>query len=267
MKKPDTTRQIDIVAIMPAAGYANRLPELTGSKEMIPIGTMIDTVSHQTVSKPVCLYLLEKYRKAGISKCFIVLRKEKQDIPAYLGLGENVGVDLSYIMIEESCGTACTIDRAYHLVKHAIVVLGFPDILFSPDDSFTRLLHRIEISQADVVLGLFPADKPEKTDMVSIDDRHQVRSIIIKPAHTDLRLTWGIAVWKPTFSRFLHEYLLLHQQTSTDSELHIGEVINKAMQSGMTVVGEMVSSRPYLDIGTPDDLIRAKDEKAGEIIF
>ena len=257
MDKPDNTNAYNVIAVIPAAGVASRLSGISGSKEMIPIGTREDPITHHLVPKPVCLYLLEKYRTSGIGQCIIVTRKEKADIPDYFGDGERLGIDLSYLMIEQSCGTACTIDQAYHRLQHAVVALGFPDILFSPDDGFARLLKRINNSQADVVLGLFPADKPEKTDMVDIDASQQVRNIVIKPGQTDLHLTWGIAVWKPAFSEFLHEYVSAWQQQGNKAELHIGQVILAAIHQGMTVIGETISDQPYLDIGTPDDLARA----------
>jgi glucose-1-phosphate thymidylyltransferase len=142
------------------------------------------------------------------------------------------------------------------------VALGFPDILFSPADSYARLKDKIETTDADVVLGVFPANKPEKTDMVEIDTDNHVLNIIIKPKQTELKLTWGIAVWKPVFSRYLHDYLFRQQRKKTDPELHIGHVMQAAINDGMTVVAEMVSDQAYLDIGTPDDLSRAIESNA-----
>jgi glucose-1-phosphate thymidylyltransferase len=246
----DTFKPTEVIAIIPAAGLASRLPGIPGSKEMIPVGTWLDPASNKTEPKPVCLHLIEKYQIAGIKKCFIILRKGKWDIPQYFGSGDNFNIDLGYLMMGLPYGTAYTIDQAYSHVKHATVALGFPDILFSPDDSYARLLEKIETTNADVVLGLFPANKPEKTD-------NNVLNIIIKPKQTDLTLTWGIAVWKPVFSEFLHDYLSRRQRKDTGPELHIGHVLQAAINNGMTVIAETVSNEAFLDIGTPDDLSRA----------
>jgi glucose-1-phosphate thymidylyltransferase len=173
-------------------------------------------------------------------------------------------MDLGYLMMGLPYGTAYTIDQAYPHVKHATVALGFPDILFTPDDSYTRLLKRIETTNADIVLGIFPANKPERTDMVDTDATNNVLNIIIKPKQTNLKFTWGVAVWKPTFSQYLHEYLSEEKRKQTDSELHIGHVMQAAINSGMTVVAEMVSSEAFVDIGTPDDLSRAIESNITE---
>jgi len=259
MNKHDIYKPAEVIAIIPAAGLASRLPGITGSKEMIPVGTRIDPVSNTIEPKPVCLNLIEKYQNAGIKKCFIILRNGKWDIPQYFGSGDCFNMDLGYLMMGLPYGTAYTIDQAYPHVKHATVALGFPDILFSPDDGYAKLLKKSETTNADVVLGLFPANKPEKTDMVEIDSNNNVLNIVIKPKQTSLEFTWGIAVWKPSFSQYLHDYLTEQKRNETDPELHIGHVIQAAIGSGLTVVAEMVSDEAFLDIGTPDDLSRAID--------
>lgn len=248
---------MEVISIIPAAGVARRLPDITGSKEMIPVGTISDPVSGEVTPKPVCLYLLEKYKSAGIKKCFIIIREGKWDIPGYLASGEDINMSLVYIVMKKSHGTAFTIDQAYPYVNHAYVALGFPDILFSQNDSYSHLLRVIKTKKADVVLGIFPAERPEKVDMVEIDNNNIVKDIIIKPRETSLTLTWGIAVWNPVFTQFLHDYSSSLKINETDPELHIGIVIQTAINSGLTVVAETVSDEAYLDIGTPDDLSRA----------
>jgi glucose-1-phosphate thymidylyltransferase len=155
-------------------------------------------------------------------------------------------------------GTPYSVDQAFPFVRQATVALGFPDMLFGPEDIFTTLLEHQQASGADVVLGLFPADRPEKVDMVELDDDGNVRQIVIKPRHTDLRDTWGVAVWAPTFTDFMHEFLTLHQKTAAvKTELFVGDVVQAAIKNGLSVHGVQVSEQPFLDIGTWDDLSKA----------
>ena len=97
--------------------------------------------------------------------------------------------------------------------------------------------------------------------MVETDTNNNVRNIIIKPKLTELELTWGIAVWKPSFSQYLHDYLSLQVRKESDPELHIGHVLQAAINNGMTVIAEKVSNNEFLDIGAPDDLFRAIESK------
>jgi glucose-1-phosphate thymidylyltransferase len=97
---------------------------------------------------------------------------------------------------------------------------------------------------------------------------------VIKPAQTLLRYTWIIAAWTPTFSRFMHEYLGAAQTGqdpgfSTDpgqpgeeadfslKEVFVGHVIQAAIEAGLRVGHVFFPNERYLDIGTPDNLVKA----------
>ena len=43
--------------------------------------------------------------------------------------------------------------------------------------------------------------------MVDIDPEGKIRNIVIKPQLTELSLTWGVAVWTPIFTKFMHRYV------------------------------------------------------------
>jgi glucose-1-phosphate thymidylyltransferase len=150
------------------------------------------------------------------------------------------------------------LDQAYPFVKDATVALGFPDMLFDPDEAFTHILKRLRSSESDVTLGLFPTDNPHKTDMVELAEASAVRRIEVKPPATDLELCWGIAAWTPTFSNFMHGYLKSLVETGMPrSEVFMGHVFQAAIDTGLRVEGLQVSDRPFLDIGTPEDLVTA----------
>jgi glucose-1-phosphate thymidylyltransferase len=147
-----------------------------------------------------------------------------------------------------------------------MVVFGFPDIIFQPDDAFASLLARQAESSADLVLGLFPARQSQKADMVDLDADGRIREIIIKPARTHLRYAWIIAVWTPVFTQFMHDYLIRRQDEirrhNFDSnlpqfrELFFGEVIKAAVDNHLYVEGIPFRDGTFLDIGTPDSLLK-----------
>jgi glucose-1-phosphate thymidylyltransferase len=197
-------------------------------------------------------------RLAGIKKAFIILRDGKWDIPSYLGDGSSLDMHLGYLMLGLPFGVPYTLDQAYPFVQDAIVALGYPDTLFGSDDAFGQLLTRQAASADDLVLGIFPADRPQKVDMVDIGDDGQIRQIVIKPRQTHLRYKWAIAVWTPVFTHFMHQYLTnLQTPEETQREVQIGEVFQAAIDSNLRVRGVHVSDEPLLDIGTADDLLRA----------
>ena len=193
--------------LIPAAGRAKRLSPLPFSKELYPIGFQRLDDGNKLHPKPVCSYLLEKMRFAGITEAYVVLRQGKWDIPDYFLDGKMLNMHLGYLIMDLPFGVPYTLDQAYPFIKDATVAFGFPDIVFKSEDAFVRLLARQAEDDADVVLGLFLGEPPHKWHMVEIDADANVRAIVMNPVQTDLRYTWIIAVWSASFSRFMHEYL------------------------------------------------------------
>ncbi len=248
----------EIIGLIPAGGQATRIAPLPCSKELFPIGFQRAEEGSSSRPKVVAQYLLEKMRLAGVTRAYIVLRPGKWDIPAYFGDGLFLNMQLAYLMTRSLLGVPYTLDQAYPFVQDAMVAFGFPDILFQPDDAFIQLLSRQRTNDADVLLGMFPTDLPEKEDLVDSDEKGRVREIVIKPERTHLRNTWGIAVWTPVFTKFLHEYVSARQGPSSGSrELTAGDVLQAAIENHLRVDAVLVSKDPYLDIGTPERLFKA----------
>lgn len=257
----------DVIGLIPAGGQATRLSPLPCSKELYPIGfrTVTEEGNGQPASvrpKVVSHYLLENMRLAGIRKVYMILRPGKWDIPAYFGDGSLLEMHLGYLMTGLPYGVPYTLDQAYPFVQHALIALGYPDILFQPEDAFKQLLAQQAATQADVVLGVVPFAHPHKGGMVDFDAAGRVRQVIEKPSQSDLRHSWCIAVWTPAFTEFMHQHLAAIQKhyqerRSPPPELPLGDVIQAAVEQGLPVEAQVFPEGNFLDIGTPDDLIRA----------
>lgn len=256
-----------IIGLLPAGGKATRLAPLPFSKELYPIGFQRLDNGRSLRPKPVCIYLLEKMRLAGITEAYVVLRDGKWDIPTYLGAGKMLDMHLAYLIMRLPFGVPYTLDQAYPFVQDVIVAFGFPDIIFQPEDAFERLLIRQANTNADIILGLFPVDQPQKWDMVDLNNNGRIRNILIKPIQTELCYTWIIAVWTPVFSYFMHEHLKKIQEpkeqitignnVSEQRELFMSEVIQHAIDNDLQVEAVIFPDDSCLDIGTPEDLVKA----------
>jgi glucose-1-phosphate thymidylyltransferase len=174
-------------------------------------------------------------------------------------------MNLAYLMMRLPFGAPYTLDQAYPFVQDSLVAFGFPDIIFQPDNAFVQLLMRQAATNADVVLGLFPAPNPQKMDMVALDKEGRVRQIVIKPQQTELHYTWIIAVWSPAFSHFMHDYLAAQEKEPANNghhaakrrELYVGHVFQAAIDQNLAVEAVVFPHATCLDIGTPDDLAKA----------
>ena len=245
---------------MPAAGQASRIQPLPCSKELLPIG--IDKLPDGRLRpKVVAQGLLAKFKVAGVAKVYVVLRNGKWDIPAYFGDGSMVGMNIAYLLMNLPYGVPYTLDQAYPFVKDAKVMVGFPDMLFGPDDAFACLDATLTKTQADIAIGLFPpkdARQVSKCDMVAWDEKTgRVEQIVVKPKRSDLDRIWIIAVWMPVFSRFMHDYLKVeHRQrlgSEFNKEIHLGDVVQRAIEGGLNVQGHLFPRHRFVDIGSPGE--------------
>jgi len=256
-----------VIGLVPAAGRGKRIAPLPCSKELFPVGFQWANNNSEPRPKVVSHYLLEKFRIAGITTAYIVLREGKWDIPAYFRDGTMLDMCLAYIVITDSCGPPDTLNRAYPFVQNEIIAFGFPDILFSQDDVFEQLLQKQLSTNADMVLGLYPAHDHRLMDMVRIDARGGVTELVLKPAQTDLHYTWICAVWAPTFTQFLHDFVLSDEARQYQREgghhidpqgdLPVGAVIEAAIHRGIRVDSVTFPEGTYIDIGTPENLAKA----------
>jgi glucose-1-phosphate thymidylyltransferase len=264
-----------VIGLIPSAGLGSRISPLPMSKELYPVG--LDLTSGNALRlKLAAEYLLERMVVAGIREAFVILRPGKWDIPAYFGDGSSVAVRLAYLTVHVPYGVPFTLNQALPFVRDSTIALGFPDILFWPENAYDVVLQRLDQSLADVVLGLFPTAEPTQVGLVELDRRGRVLGIHEKSDITHLRFMWAIAVWRPSFSRFLHDFVenelqCLAAGNSTGMpgtgahppEYPIGDVIHAAIEAGLIVEAETFERGRYIDIGTPRNLIKAVQQELG----
>ena len=239
-----------IIGLIPAAGHATRLGSLlSGSKELVSIN---DSAIPPRVA---CEFLLLQMHAAGIERAQLVIRDGKQDIPAFLNDGRDVGVLLTYTVTSATAGVPHTLDRAYAQVRGAVVALGFPDILVDDSGCLARLVRAYRARPVDLLLGLFPLAAPDSMDAVEMNE-HRVLRVITKPGRTALTHTWAFAIWRAAFTDFMHQWLM--PASHIQREIFVGDVIQAAIDAGLDVAGTVVSDQPFFDVGTPQGLAAAR---------
>lgn len=241
------------------------------SKELYPIGSGPVSETHPG-PKVVSQYLLERMATAGVSEAFVIVRPGKWDILSYYGDGRSVGMRLAYLTVDVPFGVPFTLDQAYPFVRDATVAVGFPDVLFWPETAFRLLLERLHAGAADIVLGLFPTDEPERVGVVDLSGNGRVCGVYEKSGRTDLPYMWAMAVWRPSFTEFLHDFVETQRRAILEAsrdqahgsefaiatkELPIGDVVHASIGSGLTVQAEIFPEGHYIDVGTPESLREA----------
>jgi glucose-1-phosphate thymidylyltransferase len=154
------------------------------------------------------------------------------------------------------------VDTAFDRLGEARVALGFPDIILGPTTSFRDLAAKQEATGADVVLGLFPTDQDARSDMVERDESGRAVQIVIKQPPRGLAYSWVSAVWTPRFSRYLHDFLAVEEKLHPGRELHVGDVVQAAIDDGYRVDTVAFADGYMVDIGTPQGAREAKKRVA-----
>lgn len=162
-----------VVGLIPAAGLAERLQPLEGSKEMVSLG-----------GRPVMDQLVDRMREAA-DEIVVITRPEKHDVIEHAG-------ELGLCVVE---GQPDSVSESLILGLRGVtagdnVLLGFPDTLWEPSDGFAQLLDALD--DADVALGVFESEEPERSDVVVIDG-DRVEAVDVKPRDPLSNLIWGCA--------------------------------------------------------------------------
>ncbi len=231
------------IGLLPAAGRATRL-QCAQSKECLPVSK----------DRYAADALLSAYLKAHLDYAQWITRPEKNDIEAHYGRLYRQSLPLNYQQIQP---TKNTVETVYQCIKSGLehtYYLGFPDIQFKPDNAFTEI---DQISHADLTLGLFPSQRPDKVDMVKIDDNGNITDLEMKNPNNLWEYSWILAKWGPRFNQLLCDFVETNTTDAPDdqsTEYYIGHVIKKALKTGLIVKGVTFESGCMLDIGTPEDL-------------
>lgn len=246
-----------VVGLIPAAGVGSRLAS-RGSKELSPIP---DAATESSRRRPVVSFLLDAMGEAGIETAHVVLRRGKWDIPDRLAERGDAPPRVSYIVTDRTRSIPETLDRARPFVRRRDVLVGFPDVVFHPITAAHEVLAARRRTGADVVLALFPSDRPDKTDMVEVRGQ-RVTGFRVKPGRCELDSTWLLGTWGDSFTRFLHGYLERSGGEppvgSPLPELQLSQVLHAALEGGLEIGACSYPGGRFVDIGTPDDLARVQ---------
>ncbi len=240
--------QEELIGLIPAAGKGVRLG-LPYPKELYPI-------IRRNGYRPVAQFVLENLTTAGLRHVVFVINETKHQLIGYFGNGQRFGCQISYVVQEAAAasqdastspGLAHALDAAYHLVRDKTVFFGMADTIMQPATLFERSFAAAQ-PEDDVILVLFPTQRPEKFGMVQWDADGRVRAIVDKPRQTDLTDMWGCIIWRPVFTEYLHE------QVFGQGVADFAKIMNNAIADGLRFRGVPMVNSSYVDLGTYQEI-------------
>ena len=147
-----------------------------------------------------------------------------------------------------SPGLAHALASAYHLIQGKTVFFGMADTIMQPNDVFAQAINTASPDD-DVILVLFPTDRPEKFGMVHLDDQDKVLEIVDKPAKTNLTEMWGCIIWRSRFTEYMHDCVRVHGVSD------FAAIMNNAINDGLSFRGVHIDDGLYIDLGTYEEII------------
>lgn len=223
--------------IIPAAGLGSRIQPLAFSKELLPVGSVLD--GERERPRAVSEYLVERMIRAGADKLCFVIAPGKTDILEYYG-SRLWGADIAYV-VQPAAGGLC--DALFHAAPlihvDEQVLVGLPDTVWSPEDGFAQL-------PADALsFLLFPVERPELFDAVVTDEHGNVERIAVKQQDAPTPWIWG-GVRMP--GDVFHDLHRLWCESDRRDE-YLGTLVNAWLARGGRAVG-VRAGQAYVDVGT-----------------
>ena len=101
-------------AVILAAGEGQRLRPFTVTKPKAMLSI---------AGKPILQYVVEALEQNGIREVVIVVGYHREQIFDYLGMGEQFGIDITYVTQEKQLGTAHALSQVKKAVKGEFLLL------------------------------------------------------------------------------------------------------------------------------------------------
>jgi glucose-1-phosphate thymidylyltransferase len=232
---------VAVIGVIPAAGYATRLQ---GSPYVVDAGVSKEML--EVRGRPVMAHLVERMRAAGCAEIRVVTRPDKRDVITWAnGAGLTVVTGRpAHVVASVSLALSTPSD----LADDDVVLLGFPDTVWLPEEGYALLLREMAARAPDVTLGLFGSDEAERGDVVTLDAEEpvaRVTAIAVKPVQPSSRLIWGCAAVRRAALR------------GWDEESEPGRWFARLATAGR-VLGVYLSG-DFVDIGTLESLARERE--------
>ncbi len=217
-------------AVILTAGEGQRLRPFTVNrpKAMLSIA-----------DKPILQYVVEALAENGIRKIVLVVGYRKDQVFDYMGAGEQLGVDITYVTQEKQLGTAHALAQAKAAADDEFLVLPGDNLIAA--DTIARFVAM----KPEAMLAKRVAD-PSRYGVLTIE-RGRVKGIDEKPREAaGSVVNTGIY----SFSRSIFDFI--------ESFLDIPDVINDMIAKGRAV-SVMETEDTWLDVVYPWDILNLND--------
>jgi|ERR1019366_6916397 hypothetical protein len=189
-----------IVGIVPAGGKARRIHGFF--KEMMPIGVNETDKAKFVVSSE---RIIESIFNGGAVSVHFILSSQKLFVAQYFTNQHLFEGRVNFNFLPEAVedlGMPYTIDSVFEQLRDFdYVMMGMPDTVIEPVDSFLRALNLLQERRADLALGLYRTDVRNRGGYIEFD--HNSKRVLTHIDKTSAKFpdnadnAWAITCWPP----------------------------------------------------------------------
>lgn len=231
--------------IILAGGNGRRLGSLTSqlNKHILPV-----------YSKPMIIYPLEMFAKAGITDIMIILGGNSVGpLTELIGDGAKFGASVTYRYQYKADGIAGALKLAKDFVRNERFMVCLGDNIFFDFEKIVFDVKEEIISDDEktptAILVTSPTDFPERFGVPTLNEKNEIIKITEKPKAPDTKLAitglycYDEYIWKVIDSL----------QLSDRSEFEISDINNLYIKNGK--VKHISCKKPWRDCGDIDALL------------
>lgn len=231
--------------LIPAAGKGTRLEPITLAipKELLMVG-----------DKAVIEHVIEAMKSVGITEITVVVGWRKHAILDYLGSGERLNVELTYVVQDKSDGLAKAVLAGEHVLRDDsfIVVLG--DDFFYPKTFLEDIIAFHENEKADATIGVATIEDPERHGIIKPGAECRIGDIVEKPrrASAPSRLgCMGVYVFTSVIFDAIRK-----TKPGVNGEYQLTDSIKILIDESYKVLYREIEGE-HIDVGTLEDFRKA----------
>lgn len=232
--------------LIPAAGGGTRLGPFTQAipKELLPIG-----------DKAVIEHVVKAFVIAGIKNITIVISPKKHGLSDYFGSGKRFGVNLIYVVQDERLGLANAIAAGEHVIGNEPFAVVLGDTFFSLTTVLRNLLEFHTSNNADITIGVSEVIDTTRYGIIKPSGINII-DLIEKPdpgeESSNLAIA-GMYIFEPGIFNAIRKTCI-----GRNGEYQITDSINVLIKQGKKAIFKKLSCE-YIDVGTPEDLMKANE--------
>jgi glucose-1-phosphate thymidylyltransferase long form len=234
--------------VIPAAGKGTRMEPFTNAypKELLPVG-----------EKAVIHHAIEDMKEAGITDICIVVGWKQHAIMDYLGSGEDLGVQLTYVVQDERDGLAGAVKAAQHYVKDESFAVVLGDNYVDDKRALRELVKFHRHESMDATIGAFKPEDVTSYGIIDPGDDKQVDGLVEKPeeheAPSELGIS-GLYVFEPVIFDAIDKI-----GKGKGGEYQLTDAIDQLRKDDYKVGYDRIKGT-RIDVGTPQRLREANRE-------